>query len=184
MKRKKVRILTRRRLILVLPVVAVLAVGTWFLWFRGADMPNSAESAETEFSELPDTVIKTPEPNPDPNVPGGSTGSSAGENVGPATPSGAFVSNHKPSLSVSGRNQMASACSTTEGAVCVISFTKEGVTKSLEAKQTDKKTGSVTWEWTLQEVGLTAGLWKVKAIATLGGQSKTAEDPLMLEVTP
>lgn len=165
-----------------------MIVGAWLIWFRNNDKPldsskksDSSKVAEKLSDELPDTVVETSEPNPDPNVPGGSTGSDAGEDVGPAAPSGTFVSNHKPSLS--GRSQIASACNTTEGAACTIRFTKDGVTKTLEAKKTDKN-GSVTWDWTLQQVGLTVGSWKIIASATLNGQTKTASDPLALDVTP
>lgn len=172
-------------------LLLVAGAGAWWLWNKNKIQTDSTTQTTVGSGveptdmpgELPDTVVTTPEPNPDPNVPGGSTGSNASGTAGPAVPAGAFVSNHKPSLSSPGRNQVASACNSTEGATCVISFTKGGVTKSLQAKQTDEN-GSVTWEWTLQQLGLTAGSWKIKAAATLNGQTKTAEDPLTLDVEP
>lgn len=183
----------RRNLLASLLIVAIFLVfGAWLLGHRNDDgaptakkSGNNAANVDTTSQPegMPDTIVKTPEPNPDPDVPGGSTGENAGTGAGPATPSGAFVSNHKPSLSRPGRNQVSSACDTTEGATCVISFTKGGVTKSLESKKTDKN-GSASWDWTLQQLGLSAGTWKIEAKATLNGKSKTATDTLDLEVQP
>lgn len=101
-----------------------------------------------------------------------------------ASPSGSFVSNHKPNLS--GRpapNQEESVCITTPGAQCEIIFTKDGVTKTLPTK-TVGANGSASWEWTLQEIGLTEGNWQVAARATSGSQVKTTTDSLLLEVRP
>lgn len=97
-------------------------------------------------------------------------------------PTGNFVSNHRRNLSGSpAPNKLQSSCVTTPGATCQIIFTKDGATKSLEAKKTDAG-GGVYWEWKLQDAGLTKGSWKVQAKATLGTQIETAEDSLLLEV--
>ncbi len=98
------------------------------------------------------------------------------------TPTGNFVSNHKPELESSwGLNQIDSVCNTTPGASCQISFEKDGVTRTLAAKKTDSS-GAAYWSWTLQEVGLTEGTWRIKATATLGSQTTSAEDPTPMEV--
>lgn len=99
-----------------------------------------------------------------------------------SAPSGDFVSNHHPNLSGSpAPNRISSVCTTTPGASCTISFTKNGVTKSLPAQTTDAG-GSTYWDWKLQDIDLSVGNWQVVATATLNSQTKTVNDPLLLEV--
>jgi hypothetical protein len=98
------------------------------------------------------------------------------------TPSGNFVSNHHPNISGNpAPNQEQSVCNTTVGATCQIIFTSGNLSKSLSAKTTDHS-GSAYWSWSLQEVGLSAGSWKIQAKATLGSQTQIATDALTLEV--
>lgn len=98
------------------------------------------------------------------------------------TPSGDFVSNHHPNLSGSpAPNSLTSVCSTTPGGSCDIVFTKDGVTKSL-GRQTTDRGGSTYWDWKLQDKGLTAGTWKVTAVATYNGKTASASDALDLVV--
>jgi len=98
------------------------------------------------------------------------------------TPSGDFVSNHHPNLSGSpAPNTESSVCNTTPGASCTITFTKDGVTKSLPAQAADTN-GFVNWNWKLQDIGLTSGTWKIKAVATLGSQNKSASDAMDMVV--
>jgi hypothetical protein len=117
----------------------------------------------------------------------GSTGTSSktGSGGSPAAliaPSGSFVSNHHPNLSgTPAPNAMSSVCNTTPGASCQISFTKDGVTKSLGAQTADAN-GATYWNWKLQDIGLTEGTWGVQASATLNGQTKTASDAMDLVV--
>ena len=95
-------------------------------------------------------------------------------------PSGTFVSNHKPGQNGSGQDE-ASACNTTPGANCYITFTKNGVAKSLPTTTADN-TGAAYWSWTPQTVGLSSGNWSVSATAVLGQQTATTQDPTLLEV--
>ncbi|HVV25583.1 MAG TPA: hypothetical protein VHC21_00935 [Candidatus Saccharimonadales bacterium] len=98
------------------------------------------------------------------------------------TPTGEFISNHSPNLSGSpAPNTESSVCNTTPGATCQITFTMDSTTRSLPAKTADAN-GSVFWSWNLQSVGLTAGSWKVQAIASQNGQTKTASDAMLLVV--
>jgi hypothetical protein len=97
-------------------------------------------------------------------------------------PTGNFVSNHHPNLDGDpAPNKMQSSCVTNPGATCQITFTKDGVTKSLPAKKTDAG-GGVYWDWKLQDIGLTTGSWKIQAKAQLGTQTETADDSILLEV--
>jgi hypothetical protein len=99
-------------------------------------------------------------------------------------PTGDFVSNHNPNLSGSpSPNTMTSVCDTTPGATCSISFYENAVVKSLPSHIVDSS-GSTYWiNWKLQDIGLTAGSWKIQAIATMNGQSKTADDATRLTVS-
>lgn len=101
-------------------------------------------------------------------------------------PTGDFVSNHHPNLSGSpAPNTMTSVCTTTVGIDCKITFTNvsSGAIKSLPNHQTDAG-GTAYWDWKLQDIGLTAGTWKIEAIASYGDQTKTATDIMNLEVAP
>lgn len=97
-------------------------------------------------------------------------------------PTGNFVSNHRVSLSNAGaQTQEVSVCTAVVGAECWIEFTKDGTTKALAHKKIND-TGSVYWSWQPKEAGLTEGKWKITATATMGDQTKTADDPISLEV--
>jgi len=102
-------------------------------------------------------------------------------NASLVVPSGDFVSNHDPGENDSQLIET-SVCNTTAGATCQITFTKDGVTKSLPAQVTDRG-GSTYWDnWAPSDVGLTAGSWKIQAVASLNGQTKSASDAIPLVV--
>lgn len=118
------------------------------------------------------------------SVPPNTSPKSSGSSAVLLTPSGNFVSDHHPNLSgYPAPNTMSSVCNTTPGATCQITFTQNGVTKSLP-QQTADPTGFTNWNWKLQDIGLTTGTWKIEAIATLNGQTKTAFDAMDLVVSP
>ena len=99
------------------------------------------------------------------------------------TPSGTLVSNHTPSLSgKTTPSKIESQCVTSPGALCSLEITKGGVTKILDAQPVG---GSkvVYWYWDVNNAGLTAGSWQIKAIATMSDKTLTFTDPTMLEVT-
>lgn len=112
-----------------------------------------------------------------------------GENKNPASdstatllaPTGTFVNTH--SVSLDSDNGMTSNCTTTPGATCKISFTKDGVTKSLPDTTTDAG-GTAYWDnWKLKNVGLTKGSWAITATVKLGSKTQIANDAMNLEVT-
>jgi hypothetical protein len=114
--------------------------------------------------------------------PSSTTGNTNDSMPAPDAPNGVFVSNHHPNLSGSpAPNQINSVCTTTSGASCTIVFTNGSVIKSLPPETTDSG-GSAYWTWKLQDIGLTEGTWKVQAKATLGSQTKTANDLMDLVV--
>ena len=99
-------------------------------------------------------------------------------------PTGNFVSNHHPNLSGSpAPNLIASSCTTTPGATCQIFFTQGQTTKSLPAEATDAG-GSAFWNWKLQDYGIGTGTWTIRAVVTLGTQTKSASDSQALVVAP
>lgn len=101
----------------------------------------------------------------------------------PLAPVGVFVSNHHPNLSGSpAPNTESSTCTTTPNVKCQITFTMDGVTKTLPSKITDEN-GNTSWSWDIKEIGLTEGAWKVTAVAINGDKTATSEDALYLEIT-
>jgi hypothetical protein len=90
-----------------------------------------------------------------------------------------LVSNHR--TNVAGQEQ--SVCITSPGASCYIEFTKNGVTKALAAQTTDRA-GAAYWTWDIGKSGLSTGVWQITVVASLNGQTKTAQDSILLEVQP
>ncbi len=135
--------------------------------------PTSTTSADK--GSTPSTTTENPAANPD--NPKDMTGGGSPTTL--IAPSGNFVSAHK----VPSNAAIASVCNTTSGASCKITFTSNGVTKSLTAETTDKG-GSAYWNgWTPTSIGLTPGSWTIEAVATLGSQTQSAKDALTLEVS-
>jgi hypothetical protein len=175
-----------RRVVLLVVLLVVLVVGS-LLALRLRNDPGdnanntTADSAETTTTPRPTTdkgqteapVPATEDPNATVNP----------DNLPVTKPSGSFVSNHKPGQNGSPTEE-SSVCLTTPGASCTITFTMNNTTKSLPA-QTADSSGTAYWaSWTPASVGLTAGSWKVSAVATWGTQSATTQDPVPLEVSP
>lgn len=171
----------------IILVIAVVAGGALFI---GHQRLHSRQVAIRIPSKGP--VIKKSASSPDKvtNTTGSDTPQSdkSAQPAVPATtltaPTGTFVSNHRPSLSGSPLlRQEKSVCNTTPGATCYMLFMKDGVAKQL-ATQTADNTGSTYWLWDVSQAGFTQGSWQITAVATLNGQTATANDSLPLEVQP
>ena len=132
----------------------------------------SSPSPQPSYSQ---TGSQTTQPAANKNV---STPNGSSSNA--LTPStDALVSAHQVQLNT----YINSVCSTVSGATCAITFTSNGITKSLPSEVTDL-TGSAYWNgWTPQQYGLTPGSWKITATATLNGQSSSASDAMLLQVS-
>lgn len=143
--------------------------------------PETKGSAPAETGEDPDDSAELS----DPSQPGGTKRQTdTGQSKTLIAPSGTFVSNHNPNLDGDpAPNLIQSVCVTTPGATCTITFTKDGTTKSLPEQTTDSE-GATYWDWKVQSIGLTTGEWRIKAVAKLGSQTKTAQDSLNLKVDP
>lgn len=148
---------------------------------------DSQSTANSDKGEQSGVTPETPQPSPTPNP---ENDKKDGVEPSPSaplrTPTGTFVSNHRPNISGHpAPKTVQSVCTTTPGATCQIVFTKGGVTKTLPSQQTDKE-GSAYWTWAVDDpsIGLGEGSWNVTAKATLGDQVKSAADPVLLEVKP
>lgn len=185
----KKRILSSRKLLITAAVVLALAVSAAAL-YRHHQTTDAAAKADVAKKVTPRPITaktSTPSSTTSKNSqPGNSTNDTAAapaSNVQLIKPFGTLVSNHKPGQNGSPLEE-GSVCNTTPGASCSITFTKDGVTKSLPAKTADGA-GAAYWSsWTPQSVGLTSGSWMVSAVATLGQQSASTQDTLALEISP
>lgn len=109
---------------------------------------------------------------------------SPGDDSAIITPTGAFVSNHRPSLSGSVQQlDEQSVCNTSPAIKCYIRFSKGSEVKTLDTQTTDAN-GSALWSWNIKSSGLSAGTWTVEAVASNNSDSKTATDPINLVISP
>ena len=99
-------------------------------------------------------------------------------------PFGSFVSNHSPSLSNSSQSYELSSCETTPGSSCYIQFTDNSGAKIDLPSETTNSQGVTSWSWYVGNKGFTAGSWRIEAIATLNGQTKSTVDSKSLNVRP
>ena len=189
--------LSAKAIVLISVIAVIVIAGGIFAYLKITSKPKEITTASSntkgEPAGQPSDNGTTPPSSSDKGDTSGDVGPTTGtsgtkDNSTPSSnatlidPTGNFVSNHHPNLSGSpAPNQIQSICNTTPGATCQIIFTKDGVTKQLPAQKTDSG-GATYWTWKLQDIGLTAGSWHVQAKATLGTQTKTADDAMNLEV--
>lgn len=145
-----------------------------------AGQGTKGEPANNSVSAANVTNQPTTAPNsPPPATQSGDNKGTPAESTVLISPSGTFVSAHK---NVPSTAPLSSVCNTSSGATCSIVFTMNSTTKSLPAQTTDRG-GATYWNsWTPNSIGLTSGVWKVAAVASLNGQTKTTADALDLEV--
>ncbi|GAC1391737.1 MAG: hypothetical protein NVSMB46_05390 [Candidatus Saccharimonadales bacterium] len=93
------------------------------------------------------------------------------------SPYGSFVSNHKPYTTSSEQ----SACNTSPGAQCYITFSKDNLVKSLPVETTNQQ-GLASWSWNVGQSGITAGTWVITVYASQNNNQKTVIDTIPLEV--
>jgi hypothetical protein len=190
MKQQKSR-KTPIKALLALAIIVVFVAG--FLIYKHNQTPKvtvqlSAKQNVAQPPKNPAVTASSSTPKPNANVPGGSTGSTVTSTAQLTEPTGTFVSNHgSANQPVSSGSVEASSCTTTPGASCDIQFSGYGVTKDLGSKVTSTSSGnlpagSVSWQWTPASIGLSSGVWKITAVATLNSQTKTANDQLNLTV--
>ncbi|MGH7156938.1 MAG: hypothetical protein ACREGG_02410 [Candidatus Saccharimonadales bacterium] len=144
---------------------------------NSATTPKNNQSTAQSGSLTPSTPATTK-----------SSSSTGGSNAALVAPFGDFVSNHNPGALDSNGNPTptseTSVCDTTPGATCYIKFTNtDGGQTTQLASQTVNGDGSTSWYWdATTDAHLTKGQWRVTAIATLNGQSKSTDDPTNLTI--
>lgn len=137
-----------------------------------ANKPSDVQPAKTEPTPGQDKEQIAPTPT-------SPTSTLKGDVI---SPFGSFVSTHVANISgTPSPSNIESICLTTPSAICDITFTKDGIVKSLGKKTTDGN-GVAFWSWKLQDAGLTQGNWDVSATASSTDQSKTTKDPVKFEV--
>ncbi len=195
---KRSSLSSKRSIIIIAAVVIVAIVGLSYAFhvgpFKRPAKPASTASqytkgqpttsASSSGSKTNSSSSGSASSNQSPGAQKSNSGSSTSSNVTLVTPTGNFVSDHRPNLSgTPAPNTMSSVCDTTPGATCQITFTMGSTVKSLPVQTVDSG-GSTYWNWKLQDYGLTAGTWQIEAIAKLSGQIQTATDPTNLVVSP
>jgi hypothetical protein len=190
-KRKKILIIGGVLLALMGTFVLLeLTNTTYFLHERKAvsgtiPSKNSSKDTSNSTDKEKDTVSTSNGADSPESPKEGDTPQPLPTSKGPEAPFGDFISNHHPNLdSAPAPSAVESVCNTTPGAQCQLSFTNmDGVIKTLEIRTTDG-TGAAMWSWDVKTAGFTVGTWKIKAIATLNGQTKVTESTLHLEIGP
>lgn len=177
--------LANKKIFLAVAVVVITAVFGLWLWQKDSNdkfTPGPSSNAQTKGEVSADTKPSSKDSAQSPgdsNQPADNKNSTSGTTSTLIAPSGNFVSNHSSSLDAA----QSSDCTTTPGATCKITFTKDGVTKSLEERTTDRG-GAAYWSWKPQDIGLSEGTWEIKAVASLNGKTLTSDDALKLTLAP
>jgi hypothetical protein len=162
----------------------LLGLGISFILTR----PNKGSGEIPSSSPKTTTALSSSKSQASSEIPSSNPSSDTSSNKSSATtntvaelkePSGTFISNHHPGDD--SPTAISSVCNTSPGATCYLQFTKGDVIKTLASQVADGN-GSTFWNWDVQEAGFTSGSWKVTAIASLNGQTKSTPDPLNLEV--
>ena len=174
----------KKHIIVIASIVALAAisVGVWWLMPRTLTTTTGSSSSTGSTSAKDSSASTTNSTGPTSEANTSSETTSIDSSVTPIAPSGTFVSNHRPKLSASNQGSLESTCSTTPGATCQIEFSQSGTVKTLPAKTVDSS-GNTSWTWSLQDVGITAGEWSVRAIATNGSRTSSSQDALSMVVS-
>lgn len=162
-----------------LPLVAALIVGLFFIFQphkKAVSGPIETINAPAKTSTSASPAV-TPESSQEDKAPTNGQNSSSGSLTAPY---GSLVSNHKPGQNGSDLKEM-SQCITSAGAKCYVKLTQGDVVKTLPEKIAGPD-GTIFWEWNVDDAGLIGGKWTVTAVATLGNQTKSTTDQILLEV--
>lgn len=168
---------SKKTLFISVSVLLLLGGISLYFIFKPDDAPHKqAEVSTTKSTSQPNvkvTVANDTNSKVDKNEP-----------AEVAAPSGVFVSNHKPNLGGSPTpNSINSTCHTSPNISCEIQFSKNGVVKVLGPNTTGSD-GYVSWDWKLQDIGITEGTWQITAVAKSGNNTNSTKDQIMLEVSP
>lgn len=188
-KKSLLSFVSTRWLIVSVTVIVVLLSGTAYMLLRNSSKGKTVEtipstSSNTGSSQKSEPVASNPVKDNSQSQTATQKDIQASSGTNLTKPSGQFVSNHHPSLS--GSKEMyseSSVCNTTPGASCYITFTMGSLIKKLGAQLADTN-GAVYWDWDIKTAGLSQGTWTINAVASLNGQTLSAQDSQNLEVQP
>ena len=181
---KMKRISKKYRLLTVLVIVIIAAAGSFYIISSHKKTPDSPKQplTQTPSPTQPGVTITTTESTTPKQADNTNTSTPVASKTELEAPSGIFVSNHHPNLDGNpAPNSLNSTCKTSSGATCEIQFTKDGVTKTLGPNLAGSD-GYISWDWKLQDLGLTQGTWTITAVSRLAGQVKSTTDSINLEV--
>jgi hypothetical protein len=169
-------------LLVVALAVVLLEVTNTTHFFHKAKLTSTIPSTHPSSTTAPPTSKKQTKTNTSSSPPSSQTDKSiaptSASGAGPMTPTGVFISDHRPNLSGQPNpTQENSACITSPGATCYIEFTLDNVVKKLDTQTADKN-GAVYWTWDVSKDDFTAGSWQVRVIATLNGKTAISTDQL------
>ncbi len=188
--KKSKKILSKKLILLLLGLIVIACIGSYFyisntqnkaLYGSDSttpkkDTPRSSNSDQANSSNEGSIGSGKLDSDTDQSTPSPQT------NITPNTPSGIFASNHRPNLSGSpAPNSLSSTCATTPGSECRIEFKNGTTVKALPTKKADIN-GNIVWEWKLQDIGISEGIWEITAIASNGNLQSSSKDPMDLIV--
>lgn len=171
----------RKKLLFVASIVVLLAIGAFVFYKMTIETPSVTSTPSTS-QEQDQQAAQQGESQKNPasvqsNSQSDKQASGTTSSGAPASPQGNFVSSHRVGLS----DSIESICATSSGASCQITFTRNGVVKSLDSNVVSSN-GSVSWVWTPDSIGLSSGSWEIKAVASQNNLQTEAKDPRNLEV--
>lgn len=170
-----------KKQILIFTALAILIFGAGIAVFvfrphqvghSTAGQYTKGEGADNISNGSVNSQVNGAEPGDQKSTTGG------GSATAPIAPTGNFVSAHHAGL----LTEIASACNTTPGAICTITFSNGEATIGLPGQRTDRG-GATYWNaWTPQSIGLRPGSWTIRATAQMNGQSMSSSDAMSLDV--
>lgn len=173
----RLRKLPRKSLLVALAALIIIAVGVYAQHrsrLNSPVIPSTTPLSQPKKTASNSGSSQQPTPSSSPSQ------SSTVSGPPPIVPYGNFVSNHHPGGTAP--TAEASTCNTSAGASCYIKFTNGSIVKQLDP-ETANSNGTTIWYWDVKTAGITTGSWTITAVATLNGQTKTANDsqPLVVQ---
>jgi len=163
-------------LLVVIVVAALELTNTTHLFHKGISS-SPIIPVHTQSYGVKSSSQKGESSSPSANQSNGSSSSPSSSQANITSPYGSFVSNHSPQISSASLSQENSVCNTSPSTPCYISFSKDGVTKSLPSQTTDSN-GTTSWSWDVKSAGLTPGNWTITVFAGSGSDIKTKQDSI------
>jgi hypothetical protein len=134
--------------------------------------PQTSGSASPTASGSPNGAGQPSARNLDTPTPSAAATETPQPGVPPGVPQGNMLNTH--SVGVGSTTPLVTTCSTQAGAVCHMQAKASDGTMKTSPGVTADSNGAAVINWTAKGVGLTAGSWEIRVVATLNGQSSTS----------